>query len=412
MNKKDLLELKRRFKKDESTFTRVSGCFVDAEKNIILKSNDTFLNLEEEDYFKYLEIAKRVLSGTLDNNLLKLSFSDSEAGATDKQMSLIELKKSKLKDDEILDNFYETIIDSYDYPENYLILVFHDVYDVITKTTDNLKLDESEEVFEYVICAVCPVSLTPAGLSYFEDERKIKSRLRDWIVELPINGFLYPAFTDRSADVNSLLYYTKDTKDIQPEFVVNALGCDPKETITIQKEKFQTVMKDSVSIDEDEADEIYMEIQDSLNTMVEDYKASAEDPDDEPIILTKNHLQNVLIDSGIDTDEIEKIERFYDENFNESLPSAENLLDKKILKLNEQKKVEKYLQKEVESLRNKLEEIDSLDELTEEYDIILQAKPDKINEIKSQIIEGQEYLMIPINEDEKTKINEIKEKNN
>ena len=38
---------------------------VNGEKNILLKFRETFLNLEEDDYFKYLEIAKKVLSGTI-----------------------------------------------------------------------------------------------------------------------------------------------------------------------------------------------------------------------------------------------------------------------------------------------------------------------------------------------------------
>ena len=59
MKRKDILELKRRFKKDQCTFTRVCGCFVNSEKKIILELKETFLNLDEDDYFKYLEIAKR-----------------------------------------------------------------------------------------------------------------------------------------------------------------------------------------------------------------------------------------------------------------------------------------------------------------------------------------------------------------
>lgn len=36
MNKKEILELKRRLKKDECTFTRMCGCYVDGQKNIVL----------------------------------------------------------------------------------------------------------------------------------------------------------------------------------------------------------------------------------------------------------------------------------------------------------------------------------------------------------------------------------------
>lgn len=52
------------------------------------------------------------------------------------------LRDSKLKNDDLLERFYELVIENYDYAGHYLILVFHDAYDVMTKTTDNNKLDE------------------------------------------------------------------------------------------------------------------------------------------------------------------------------------------------------------------------------------------------------------------------------
>ena len=138
MNKKDILELKKRFKKNNCTFTKMCGCYVNGEKNILLKFRETFLNLEEDDYFKYLEIAKKVLSGTMGNNLLELNFPLNDEYINERQLSLMELKKSQLKDDKLLDDFYKLIIENYHYTGNFLILIFHDAYDIITKTTEML----------------------------------------------------------------------------------------------------------------------------------------------------------------------------------------------------------------------------------------------------------------------------------
>ena len=250
MRKKDILELKKRFKKDYCTFTKMCGCYVSGEKHIILKFRETFLNLDEDEYFKYLEMAKKVLSGTIGNNILELNFPLNEDFLNEKQVSLMKLKNSQLKDDSLLDDFYDSIIDNYDYTGNFLILIFHDAYDVITKTKDNAKLDESEEVYEYILCAICPVSLSDPGLRYFEEENKIKARIRDWVVEAPTNGFVFPAFINRSSDVNSIMYYTKNAKDTHPELMENALGCYSRQTATIQKETFQSIIKDSLMVDE------------------------------------------------------------------------------------------------------------------------------------------------------------------
>ena len=43
--------------------------------------------------------------------------------------------------------------------------------------------------------------------------------------------------------------------------------------------------------------------------------------------------------------------------------------------------------------------------LTPDYDVILQVKPEKIPKIKSQIIDGQKCIVIPINENEQTTVN-------
>ncbi len=429
MRKKDVLELKKRFKKDYCTFTKMCGCYVNGEKNVLLKFRETFLNLEEDEYFKFLEIAKKVLSGTVGNNILELNFPINEEFVNEKQISLMKLKNSKLKDDNILDEFYDSIIDNYDYTGNFLILIFHDAYDVITKTKDNIKIDESEEVYEYVLCAICPVSLSEPGLRYFEEENKIKARIRDWVVEAPTNGFIFPAFIERSTDVNSIMYYTKNPKETHPELMEHALGCYKKQTAAIQKEAFQSIIKDSLLVDEDEADKIFMEVQENLNTMIEEYNATYEDVDPEPIILNKKDVQNLLIESGIPEEVTIKIEKSYEESFGEDLPLAESLIDSKALKVKAQLNKEENLKKQVQVLQNKLELVKqevALDKDTDEetvtleeasvtgsedeentvkYDVILQVKPEKIPQIKSQIIDGQKCIVIPINENEQTTVN-------
>lgn len=112
------------------------------------------------------------MSGTIGNNILELNFPLNDYLVNERQVSLMQLKNSQLKDDELLNDFYKLVIDNYDYTGNFLILLFHDAYDVITKTKDNLKVDESEEVYEYILCAVCPVSLSGLVLDILK--KKIK----------------------------------------------------------------------------------------------------------------------------------------------------------------------------------------------------------------------------------------------
>ena len=356
MRKKDILELKKRFKKDHCTFTKMCGCYVNGEKNILLKFRETFLNLEEDDYFKYLEIAKKVLSGTIGNNILELNFELNEEHVNEKQLEFMKLKNSQLKDDLLLDDFYNSIINNYDYEGNFLILIFHDAYDIITKTKDNAKLDESEEVYEYILCAICPVELSKAGLRYFEEENSIKSRTRDWVVEAPSNGFVFPAFINRTTDVNSIMYYTKNAKDTHPELMENVLGCPSKQTNTEKKETFNDIIRDALGPDEKKSDHFFMEIQESLNNKIEEHNIIHEDSET-PIFLTDEVIQDILNESGVPDEITTKIEKSYAESFGDTPPVADILIDNKALAAKAQKKKEEMLEKQVRILENKLERV-------------------------------------------------------
>ena len=121
MNKKEVAEIKRRLKKESCTIQHMCGCYVDAEKNKLVTFSQKFLNLEEDEFYKYLEIAGKALSGTLGNNLLELEFPIDEEAVGGRQQILMALRASKLEDDALLDTYYDLIIDSYDYVGNYLI---------------------------------------------------------------------------------------------------------------------------------------------------------------------------------------------------------------------------------------------------------------------------------------------------
>ena len=405
MKKKDVLELKRRFKKNECTFTRMCGCYVDGQKNIVLKIGETFLNLKDEEFYKYLEIAKKALSGTIGNNLLTLEFPLAEENASGKQQFLMGLKDSKLKNEDLLERFYQLIIESYDYVGNFLILLFHDAYDVITKTNDNAKLDESEEVYEYLLCAICPVELTKPGLGYREDEHRIGARIRDWVVSAPENGFLFPAFTDRSSDIHSALYYTKNAKEPHPELMESGLGCASKKTAFEQKEAFHAIVKQALG-DEEKSEPVFMKIQENLHTKVKEQETEKEE-NEEPILLTCDTIQDLMAESGVPEEVTSKIGQSYTEEFGNTPPVAEHLIDNKVLAASAQKKKEFELTEQVQMLTEQLKEKTADPELSAAFDVVLTVAPEKVTQIKSQIIDGKKCLVIPMEEDEHANVNGI-----
>lgn len=424
MNKKEVLELKKRFKKDQATFTRLVGCYVDCNREKICKFGGKFLTLEEEEYYKYLEIANKVLSGTLGNNLLNLSFPIEEEQVGGRQQILMALRDTDLEDETLLDTYYDLVIDTYDEPGNYLILLYLDSYDVMTRTNDNINVDESEEVYKYLMCAICPVSLSKPGLGYLESEKRIGPRIRDWVVGVPATGFLFPSFNDRSTDIHSTLFYTRNTKEPHSEFMTNGLGCGVERTATEQKMAFHSIVRNVLGAEDDSTDDVMLDIQQNLSDMADEY-AECHDTEEDPFILDKDVMSKVLNESNVSEEKINRIEKSIDEAFGEKLPVAENVIDSKALVANELR-VEKLaledqvgeltlqlneknteLEEKTTKLLEKQEEIDNYVAEAKTYDVVLRVKPEKAAQIKSQIINGEKCLVIPMKENENATINGV-----
>lgn len=410
MNRKDTLELKRRMKKGECTFTKMRGCYVDSHKEIIVNINETFLNLADDEFYKYLEIAKKTLSGTIGNNLLELEFNPEEENPGGRQNFLLGLRDSKLKNDALADRFFELIIENYDYDGNYLILLYHDAYDVIVKTNDNNKLDESEEVYDYLICSICPVELTKAALGYREDEHRIGPRIRDWVVSMPENGFVFPAFTDRSSDIHSLMFYTKTPKEPHTDFAEKTFGCKIKRTAAEEKTAFSSIIKNIAA--EDDSDDIVVGIHQALSEIAAEQDTSLST---EPVLLDSRTIENMRTNGFLSQEIADKIEKACEEEFGEEPPVIDNIVDTKVLENYAKKQREAELQKEVIELKSKLEAAESKssdDTLPWDLEdgkenIILNVSAEKAEEIETKIIDGRRFIVIPIEGDETAVINGV-----
>ena len=430
LRNKDILELKRRFKKESCTITKMCGCYVDGNKNKVVELSETFLNLEDEEFYKYLEIAKKTLSGTIGNNLLQLNFAKEEEEPGGKQQYLLGLRESGLKNPDLLEHLYDMIIENYDYVGNYLILIFHDAYDVITKTNDDLKIDESEEVFTYLLCAICPVNLSKPGLGYRADENRIGVRIQDWVVGVPDVGFLFPSFVERSTDIHSLTYYVRDAKDSHRDFIETALGCGAIRTATEEQNTFSSIVKTAIAPIIANSDEMLLNIQEKLNDLAEEHEAAMEDlviVEPEDFTLTTEIIKDVLSDSEIPDATVAQIQEHFTEEFSDKPPVVKNLVNEKAIEKNNKEKKEVRLLEEVATLKQELkdtkqenqektEQIETLvkmeapvnpEEAKNWAEVFLRMKPDKAEQIKYQTIDGQKYVMIPIEEHEHINLNGV-----
>ena len=364
MNKAETLEIKKQFSPDKCTIDHICGCYVDHEKNKRLITKNAFGSVPEEEMYKYLDIFSHTLTGTFGKNLISLEFPIDQEAVGGTQEFLLTLRDSHLEDDALLDQFYDKIIANYINGENYYIILVHAVYDIPGIASDGTTMDDaSENIYDYILCSICPVKLSKAALGYNESKNVIEDRFRDWVVDGPTKGFLFPAFIDRNADIHNMLYFTKKPEDIQPEFVQAMFGGRAPMSAPEQKDIFNTIVADTVG---EEADyDIMKNIHENLQTMIDEHEG-----DPEPLELGRKDVEHLLSDSGVSEDKMQYFKKNYDNivGENEDYPLlASNIANTRKFDI-------------------------------ETPDVVIKVKPDRADLVETKIIDGRQCLVIAVDD--------------
>ncbi|MGN0394878.1 MAG: DUF4317 domain-containing protein [Coprococcus sp.] len=394
MTKKDVLEIRHQFAPATCSISKICGCYVDGDRKKVATMKEAFLSLPEEEAFKYFEIFKKNLSGSIGKNLVTMPFPTNQEFDGGTQEFLLKLRNSKLEDDLLIDEFYDKVIETYDYTGNYLILLIHDTYDVPGKTTDGLTMDDaSDEVYEYIMCSICHVNLSKAGLSYFDTESTFHNRIRDWVVDMPDIGFLFPAFIERSADIHNVLYYSKKPEEMHYEFVDKLLGTASPITAETQKETFQTLVTETLGMDCNY--DTIKNIHENLNEMMEEQKDNPE-----PFTLSKNSIKSLFANSGV-TDE--KLANF-DESFEKV---AASIAAKPISTDSDDSSVPKPEPK-LQLYASNIVNTRAFEVKTP--DVVIKVNPERTDLIETREIDGRKCIVIQISDE--VEVNGIPIKNN
>lgn len=252
MNQKEIREIKARFKPDKDSISRIYGCYVNAAHEIVTRLDLSVGMMGEEEAELYLKLLKKTLSGTLGKNLINLEFSTAQVENGDEQRLLQALRASQLKDESLRELLYTRIIDSLKLDEeSYVILLASDSYDVPFKGSDDEIWDEgSGEVYNYILCCICPVKDAKNTLRYSADEQSFRSTSTGHILAAPELGFLFPAFDNRQANIYAALYYSKALSDIHEDFVSAIFNVDKAPmSADAQKNTFCELLSDSLDSD-------------------------------------------------------------------------------------------------------------------------------------------------------------------
>ncbi|MCI8819264.1 MAG: DUF4317 domain-containing protein, partial [Oscillibacter sp.] len=327
MNQKELSELRRRFRPEKSAVSRVYGCYVNGGSREIISYLDESLGMmPQEEAEKYLSLLKKTLSGGLGRNLIDVVFSTQQVADSDEHRLLSALRESELKDGEIRETFYRTVIDSLDMGDsNYLLLLAHDAYDVPRRSKDGLtQADASDEVFSYILCCVCPVKSCKMELGYFPGENEFHSCAAGQIVSAPELGFLFPAFDDRAANIYNALFYSRKADQLHQEFIDAVFRTEPPMSAAEQKEAFQSALTEAL----EEACSLEV-VQTVHGRLLEKIEAHKETKDPEPLALSAQELGGILRDCGVPEERAQAFQAQCGEAFGGGVLNPENLIDAK-----------------------------------------------------------------------------------
>lgn len=370
MTRKELNEIKSQYTIEDCGILRLCGCYVDGERNKITQFNENFLNLPEEEKHKYFDIFKKTLSGTPGKNLVDMKFNVDAYADEGARTFLMNLRDSGLKDDRLLNEFYDRIINNYSYVGNYLILLINQVYDIPAVTTDNIEMDDaSDEVYSYILCSICHVNLSKPGLGYDEEDNNFHDKKQNHMVDVPDVGFLFPAFNKRSADEDMTLFYTKDVSEFEDGLIDCLLDCAVPLPAKQQKETFTSLVNEALG---EEADlEIVKNIHENLEQIIEEKKQ--ESP--APVMFDKTEMKDLLEKSGVKEEKLENFE----EHFEMAAGEHGKLVASNV------------------SSGKKFE--------VKTPDVVIKINSDKTDIVSTQVIDGRQCLVIQI--DERLEVNGI-----
>lgn len=362
MDKKGIQEIKKCFKKEDCRIDRIRSCFVSEEGEVLSQFSDSFFSLEDEEMHKYCALFKQSLSGKFGRELYTLEFPLSEEETGGKQDSLYRLNKSELKEEGLCENFFQKIRESYPVPGKKLLILAHGVYDVPKKGTDGITMeDASDTVYSFTLFLLCPVSLLKEGLCFDKETDSFIARSEDFVVQKPEISFLYPAFHERSGDIHALLYRAKKREEGLDTLTEELFGIPLPYGEKEQKGQFSALVQEVLK------ENCNFENVRTLHEELQELKEQGKEEEKEQT-LSKSQLKQLLENAGATEEGLANFSALYDESLGEHDSSfyTDNL-------------VNNSLHLKSENLQLKIKN---------EVSAILESK----------IIDGKEYLLIPVSD--------------
>lgn len=329
MNKKELSEIRKNFREDSGFFTldRVLTAYVDPEKNVLYKENKNYALIPEDEGTVMFETLRKVLGGSLGKHLVEYAFSENKGlskliGA---YPQLDDTVKGKLQDIDANDELVSRIVSRYDCSGAYAIIIGYCTYSITSRRDENDEdFGNREDEYNFIVTALCPACTGDDGLMFDRNNASIikKSNTDLLISRTPTDGFLYPVFSNRQPDMNSVMYYTKTPKKPNISMVEGVLDCDFAMTCQSEKAAFGKIL--SVVLGDDLSYTVITQVNDELRGIAAEFRNETEMP-----LLTSSILNGILYNVGFK--DVDTFPIFKDITGGSDGLRVENLIESKIV---------------------------------------------------------------------------------
>lgn len=249
MRPEDIRRIRKRIDGTLSNFRSIYGCYVNAAGETVAKMEIPVLDMETEEREMYAALLKKVLSGKQDRNQISIEIPSDKVESSDEHKLLMALRQTQLRDEGMRDMLFDRIIESLDMDsESYVIFLAADTYDLRTKDVkDEEWSEESNEQFEYFLCAICPVKTSKAALQYRPGQQEFRGISTGTLLAAPALGFMFPALDEGGADIYQAQYYTRSAADNHGELITALFAVEnPPMAADVQKETFNFTLAESL----------------------------------------------------------------------------------------------------------------------------------------------------------------------
>lgn len=327
MNKREVSEIKKIFNPGNGffTFNRLLVNIVDGEgeiKHSINKSSALFSEREETMYYTIL---RSILSTKVGKNLIQYDFPEEACLSHHIHGILCGVKDTGFNDDSINELFINSIINGYQSDTPYAIVAAHCTYTVRHRDRLGIVKDVEDEEYKFVITAICPVIGVDSGFSYnnITGEFSTEYDPKLYIQSKPTDGFIFPAFDNRSANINSVMYYCKKSADADVAIINDVLECNFTYSADQEKETFQFVLQNSFRENTNYA--LIYNMNNALCDLAEQHK-----DDTRLYTMSQDDFDSILEEINASAEEIKAFDALYSQYIGENKLTLDNLVENTI----------------------------------------------------------------------------------